>query len=138
VRWPCHTPAVLTSVVSRHQDLTFPQLKIFYQGKGVALNQHFAKILDLTVPNGKFNQLAYLFADTNRVSIRVTKWRGLDKMRLRENEEYGDCSLVKAMQKVLDKFNIENVTQVRKRGMKNTARPLPKAHHAFPVPRSLR
>lgn len=39
-------------------------------------------------------------------------------MRLRENEEYGDCSIVKAMQKVLDKFDIENITQARKRGMK--------------------
>jgi len=108
----------LVSVVSRHQDLTFNQLKIFYEGKGVVLNQHFAKTLDLTVPDGKFNQLAYLFADTNRVSIRVAKWWGIDKMRLRENEEYGDCSLVKAMQKVLDKFDIENTTQARKRGMK--------------------
>jgi predicted HTH transcriptional regulator len=110
--------AALTGGVSRHQDLTFNQLKIFYEGKGVVLNQHFAKTLDLTMPDGKFNQLAWLFADTNRVSVRMAKWWGTNKMRLRENEEYGDCSLVKAMQKVLDKFDIENVTQARKRGMK--------------------
>jgi predicted HTH transcriptional regulator len=111
-------PASLTNVVSRHQDLTFQQLKIFYEGKGVVLNQRFAKTLDLTAPDGKFNQLAYLFADENRISIRIAKWWGADKMHLRENEEYGDCSLVKAMQMVLDKFDIENVTQARKRGMK--------------------
>ncbi|MDR1498086.1 MAG: putative DNA binding domain-containing protein, partial [Puniceicoccales bacterium] len=111
-------PAVLTAVVSRHQDLSFQQLKIFYEGKSIVLNQHFAKTLDLLTPDGKFNQLAYLFADTNRISIRVAKWWGADKIRLHENEEYGDCSLVKAMQKVLDKFDIENVTQARKRGMK--------------------
>jgi predicted HTH transcriptional regulator len=110
-------PVALTGVVSRHQDLTFNQLKIFYEGKGVVLNQHFAKTLDLAMPDGKFNQLAWLFADTNRVSVRLAKWWGTNKMRLRENEEYGDCSLVKAMQKVLDKFDIENVTQARKRGM---------------------
>jgi len=108
----------LVSIVSRHQDLTFSQLKIFYEGKGILLNQHFAKTLDLTTPDGKYNQLAYLFADTNRISVRVAKWWGTDKMRLRENEEYGDSSLVKAMQKVLDKFDIENTTQARKRGMK--------------------
>jgi predicted HTH transcriptional regulator len=110
--------ATLTSVVSRHQDLTFNQLKIFYEGKGVVLNRHFARTLDLTTSDGKFNQLAYLFADTNRISVRVAKWWETNKMRLRENEEYGDCSLVKAMQKVLDKFDIENITQARKRGMK--------------------
>jgi predicted HTH transcriptional regulator len=108
----------LTSVLSRHQDLTFNQLKIFYEGKGVVLNRQFAKTLELVMPGGEFNQLAYLFADVNRVSVRVAKWWGTGKMRLRENEEYGDCSLVKAMQKVLDKFEIENVTQARKRGLK--------------------
>jgi predicted HTH transcriptional regulator len=111
-------PAMLTVVASRHQDLTFNQLKIFYEGKGVLLNQHFAKTLDLTTPDGKFNQLAYLLADVNRVSVRLAKWWGTDKMRLRENEEYGDCSLVKAMQRVLDKLDLENTTQARKRGMK--------------------
>ena len=111
-------PAALTSIVSRHQDLTFNQLKIFYEGRGILLNHQFAKTLDLLAPDGKFNFLAWLFADANRVSVRVAKWWGTDKARLRENEEYGDCSLVKAMQKVLDKFEIENTTQARKRGMK--------------------
>ena len=111
-------PASLAEIVSRHQDLAFNQLKIFYEGKGIVLNRHFARTLDLTTPGGKFNQLAYLFADTNRISIRVAKWWGTCKMHLRENEEYGDCSIVKAMQKVLDKFDIENITQARKRGMK--------------------
>ena len=111
-------PAALTAIASRHQDLTFSQMKIFYESKGILLNHQFAKTLDLTTPDGAFNQLAYLLADVNRVSIRVAKWWGTDKMRLRENEEYGDCSLVKSMQKVLDKFDIENTTQARKRGMK--------------------
>jgi predicted HTH transcriptional regulator len=66
-------PAALTGVASRHQDLTFQQLKIFYEGKGVVLNQHFAKTLDLTVPDGKFNQLAYLFADTQTVFPSVSR-----------------------------------------------------------------
>ena len=41
----------------------------------------------------------------------------LIKIDLRENEEYGECSLIKAMQKVLDKFDIENVTLARKVGI---------------------
>jgi len=106
----------LTNIVSLHQDLTFNQLKIFYEEKGKLLNAHFAKTLDFLTPDGKYNQLAFLFADKNNISIRVAKWWGTDKIDLRENEEYGECSLIKAMQKVLDKFDIENVTLARKVG----------------------
>jgi len=112
-----HTTSLI-DVVSRHQNLTFNQLKIFYEGKGIVLNQQFARTLDLTVPSGEYNLLGFLMADTNSMSIRVAKWWGTDKLDLRENEEYGECSLIKAMQTVLDKFNLENITQARKRGMK--------------------
>jgi len=108
----------LSSVVSRRQDLTFHQLKIFYEGYGVVLNKYFAQTLNLKLSDGKYNLLAYLFSDTNDISIRVAKWGGEKKIDLRMNEDYGGCSLVKAMQKVLDKFDIENTTQARKRGMK--------------------
>ena len=107
----------LINIPSRHKDLTFNQLKIFYEGKGKLLNANFAKTLDFLTTDGKYNQLAFLFADNNSVSIRVAKWWGTDKIDLRENEEYGECSLIKSMQKVLDKFDIENVTLARKVGI---------------------
>ena len=107
----------LINIPSRHQDLTFSQLKIFYEEKGKLLNVNFAKTLDFLTPDGRYNQLAFLFADNNSVSIRIAKWWGTDKIDLRENEEYGECSLIKAMQKVLDKFDIENVTFARKVGI---------------------
>ena len=107
----------LINIPSRHQDLTFNQLKIFYEGKGKLLNTHFAKTLDFLTTEGKYNQLAFLFSDKNNTSIRVAKWWGTNKIDLRENEEYGECSLIKAMQKVLDKFDIENVTFARKVGI---------------------
>ncbi|GHT52932.1 hypothetical protein AGMMS49982_14490 [Bacteroidia bacterium] len=110
-------PLVLVNNPSRHQDLTFNQLKIFYEGRGILLNSQFAKNLDFLTPDGKYNQLAYLFADENNMSVRVAKWWGNDKMELRENEEYGYCSIVKSMQKVLDKFDIENVTLAAKVGI---------------------
>ena len=90
---------------------------IFYEGKGKLLNAHFAKTLDFLTVDGKYNQLAFLFSDKNSISIRVAKWWGTDKIDLRENEEYGECSLIKSMQKVLDKFDIENVTFARKVGI---------------------
>ncbi|MDR3244182.1 MAG: putative DNA binding domain-containing protein [Elusimicrobiota bacterium] len=110
-------PTSLANIPSRHQDLTFNQLKIFYEEKGKLLNSNFAKSLDLLLPDGKYNQLAYMFSDINNISIRVAKWWGTEKIDLRENEEYGYCSLIKAMQKVLDKFELENITQARKVGI---------------------
>jgi predicted HTH transcriptional regulator len=107
----------LIDIPSRHQDLTFNQLKIFYEGKGKLLNANFAKTLDFLTADGKYNQLAFLFADHNSLSIRIAKWWGTGKIDLRENEEYGECSLIKAMQKVLDKFDIENITLARKVGI---------------------
>jgi predicted HTH transcriptional regulator len=58
-----------------------------------------------------------MFADNNSLSVRVAKWWGTDKVDLRQNEEYGYCSLVKAMQKVIDKFDIENITLAAKVGI---------------------
>ncbi|MDR2835586.1 MAG: putative DNA binding domain-containing protein [Bacteroidales bacterium] len=110
-------PLVLINNPSRHQDLTFNQLKIFYEGRGIILNSQFAKTLDFLTTDGKYNQLACLFADKNNMSVRIAKWWGTDKMELRENEEYGYCSIVKAMQKVIDKLDIENVTQAKKVGL---------------------
>ena len=107
----------LINIPSRHQDLTFSQLKIFYEEKGKLLNANFAKTLDFLTSDGKYNQLAFLFADNNSISIRIAKWWGEGKIDLRENEEYGECSLIKAMQKVLDKFDIENITLARKVGI---------------------
>lgn len=57
--------------------------------------------------------MAYLLADENGVSIKVAKYAGKDKIDLIENEEYGYCSLIKAAHRVLDKFEIENVTRTK-------------------------
>ena len=111
-----HQPSLI-NMLSRHQDLTFRQLKIFYEGKDKELNENFAKSLDFYTNDGQYNYLAYLLADANNVSIRIGKYAGNDKSELIENEEYGYCSLVKAVQKVLDKFDIENVTQARVSGL---------------------
>ena len=42
--------------------------------------------------------------------IQVAKYAGTDKVDLIENEEYGNCSLIKATKNVLDKLKIENIT----------------------------
>lgn len=103
----------LRNIPAPRQDLTFAQLKIYYQERGLELNNQFANSLELYTPDGKYNYIGYLLADKNGVSIKVAKYAGKNKVDLIENEEYGYCSLVKATNTVLDKMRIENVTKAK-------------------------
>ncbi len=100
----------LSKIESHRQDLSFEQLKIYYEARGLQLNEQFASNLELLTPDGKFNYVAYLMADTNATSIKVAKYKGTNKVHLIENNEYGYCSLVKATKSVLDKLDLENKT----------------------------
>ena len=119
----------LRNITSPRQDLTFAQLKIYYQERGLELNEKFANSLELLTPDGKFNYVAYLLADENGISIKVAKYAGTDKVDLIENEEYGYCSLIKATHQVLEKLKIENITRAKvtntKRVEKNLVEPIP-------------
>ena len=100
----------LGKIKSHRQDLTFEQLKIYYEAKGLKLNEQFASNLELLTDDGKYNYVAYLMADSNGTSIKVAKYDGLNKVHLIENNEYGYCSLIKATKSVLDKLELENRT----------------------------
>lgn len=97
-------------IKSPNQDLTFNQLKIYYDGANKKINQKFASNLELLTEEGQFNYAAYLLADVNGMSIKVAKYEGLDRVDLSENNEYGYCSLVKATKQVLDRIEVENTT----------------------------
>ena len=97
-------------IKSLNQNLTFEQLKIYYEGSKKTLNQQFASNLELLTEDGSYNYVAYLLADVNGMSIKVAKYDGLDRVDLTENNEYGYCSLVKATKQVLDKIDVENKT----------------------------
>lgn len=119
----------LRNIQSPRQDLTFAQLKIYYQECGLELNEKFTNSLELLTPDGKYNYIAYLLADENGVSIKVAKYAGTDKVDLIENEEYGYCSLIKATNQVMEKLKIENSTMTKvtstKRIEKNLVAPIP-------------
>jgi predicted HTH transcriptional regulator len=98
----------LRSIRSPRKNLTFRQLHIYYESKGLALNEHFLENLDLLTDNGDLNYVAYLLADENSMSIKVAKYSGTDRVDLIANNEYGFCSLLKATDQVLDKLKVEN------------------------------
>ena len=95
---------------SHKQDLSFEQLKIYYQAKGYKLNDKFASNLELLTVDRDFNYVAYLMSDINGTSIKVAKYAGLDRINLIENNEYGYCSLIKSTKQVLEKLALENRT----------------------------
>ena len=102
------TRTSLRNIVSPKQDLTFSQLKIYYEEKGFNINNNFLKQLDLYTEDGKYNYNAYLLADNNTISIRFGKYEGTNAVDLIENEDFGNCSIVKATKNILNIIEIEN------------------------------
>lgn len=92
------------------QDLKFQQLHIYYQASGKAINKQFAKNLELVTDEGHYNYVAYLMNDINNISVKVARYEGVNRVKLTESNEYGYESLIKAVNQVLDKLNVENRT----------------------------
>lgn len=108
------TRVSLRNIVSpRYGTHSFQQLKIYYQEHGAEITDEFLQNLDLYTPDGKFNMVAYLMADVNSLSVRFAKYEGTDKCDLLETQEFGYCSLLKAMDKLWDKIDVENRTLAR-------------------------
>ena len=93
---------------SPRRNLTFEQLKIYYEARSLHLNESFMKNLELLTPDDKPNYAAYLLADENGSSLQVAKYAGKDRVELVENRDYGHCSLVKAFKAVLGRVDVEN------------------------------
>jgi ATP-dependent DNA helicase RecG len=100
-------------IKATYQELTFEQLKIYYQAKGITLNKQFAKNLELLTETGDYNYVAYLMADTNNTSFKFAKYKGLTRAELVENADYGYESLIKAVKQTLDKIELENKTNTK-------------------------
>lgn len=114
----------ISKIVSNRQDLTFEQLRIYYDERGKRLNDNFKRSLELVTKEGEYNYVAYLLADENNNSIKVAKYSSLDRCDLIENNEYGYCSLIKATKSVLTKLEIENKTAAKITPMERIETPL--------------
>jgi len=106
-------PKSIMDIPSRRQDLTFVQLKIYYEGMRLTLNDRFAKSLGLLTQDGTYNLLAYLLSDNNTISVSVAKYRGTDKCDLIERQECGLCSIIKSVHMVLDRLKVENIVKTK-------------------------
>ena len=114
----------LSKIVSNRQDLSFEQLRIYYDERGKRLNNNFKRSLELITKEGEYNYVAYLLADENNNSIKVARYSSLDRCDLIENNEYGYCSLIKATKSVLTKLEIENKIAAKITPMERVETPL--------------
>ena len=115
----------LTRIRSPRQDLTFGQLRIFYEEAGFELGGKFAANLELLTEAGDYNLAAYLLADENGNSVQVAKYAGTDRVDLLESKEYGTCCMIKTCKQVLDRLEgIENRVINKITPLKRISRPL--------------
>ena len=103
----------LKEIDSPRQELTFNQLKIYYEEHGLKLNDNYLQNLDLLTSEGEYNYNAFLLADENNVSIKLVKYVGTNKLELLENLEFGNRCLITATQRVLDRLDVENTTYAK-------------------------
>lgn len=103
----------LKEIESPRQDLSFRQLKIYYEENGMKLNDNFAKNLNLLTNDGKYNYNAYLLADENNISIKLVKYLGTNKLELIENHEYGYCCIITATHRILERLVAENTVYAK-------------------------
>ena len=103
----------LKEIDSPRQELTFNQLKIYYEEHGLKLNDNFLQNLDLLTSEGKYNYNAFLLADENTVSIKLVRYLGTNKLELLENLEFGNRCLITSTQRILDRLDVENTTYAK-------------------------
>ncbi|MBR6067222.1 MAG: putative DNA binding domain-containing protein [Bacteroidales bacterium] len=100
-------------IKSPRQDLTFRQLRIYYDEKKRPLGDDFFKTLELLDDSGSLNYVAYLVADENGMPLKFAKYAGPDRMELISNNDFGYCSIITATNKLIDKLEVENYVNTK-------------------------
>lgn len=103
---------------SPKQDLKFSKLLVYYMAKGLALKENtFADNLNFYVPNTrKYNLLAFLMADENDITIRVSVFSGKQKTdNLFSIKDFGHQCILYAIDQILNYFDAINIIQADER-----------------------
>lgn len=100
----------LSKIKSEKQNLSFAQLRIYYEEKGKPLNDQFANNLELRNEQSAYNYNAYLFSDINVTSFKIAVYKGKNRSELLSAEEFGNTCLITAANKILNRLDIENKT----------------------------
>lgn len=102
----------IVDIENYNQSLSFSMMKNFYVAKGFHINEKtFDKNYNLLNRNGKYNFLAGMLADENDISLKVVRFSGKTKSDLIEKSEYGYICLLMAIDKVIARLDVLNITK---------------------------
>ncbi len=104
------TRTSLINIISPIKNLTFTQLKIYYNEIGYEFNSNTYNQLNFKMENGEFNYLAYLLSDQNSLVINVGKFKGKDVADLVELKSYSNQSLIKTTHEIVEYIESQNKT----------------------------
>ncbi len=104
---------VSEKIESINQDLTFNGLKSLYISKGFSIDDKtFAKNMGLLTSNNKFNYIAEILSDNNNCSIKVVRFKGVDKTEMVSRNEFGYKCMLIALKQAYDFTSSFNETRV--------------------------
>ena len=107
----------LNTIESINQNLTFDGLKSLYISKGFTPDHStFAANMGLLTKNGKYNYIAEILSDNNNCSIKVTRFKGIDKNQFISRNEFGYKCLLIALKQAYDYVTSFNETKVNLTG----------------------
>lgn len=112
-------PSVLNTP-SRFDELSFEQLFLYYETKGIRLRENtFKKNLELLTADGKYNILAQLLSDDPHIDIQFALFNGKTKgSTMYAVRNFGHMCLLLSLDKVLDYGDTLNVPQADERNRK--------------------
>lgn len=99
----------LKDIPTIHSDLSFKTMKILLNENGYSVNENkFLEIYNLLTIDKKFNLLSWLVSDDNITPLIVSIFDGIDKSNFIERKDFGNCSLLLGVNKVIDYFEAIN------------------------------
>lgn len=111
----------LDEMISPRNDLTFIEFKkillirdVYYNEESFDLNFH------LKNKSGEYNYIAYLLSDQNATSIKVCRFKGLNKAEFISRKEFDDGCILRKMEQACEYVvNVLNIIQTDVTGGKN-------------------
>lgn len=104
------TRTSLVNIISPIHNLTFKQLRIYYEERGYEINDNTLAQLNFYLDSKEYNYLAYLLSDQNSLVFNVGRFRGNNVVDLVEMKSISNQSLIKTTYEILDYIENENKT----------------------------
>ena len=99
----------LTVIPSSYKPITLNQLRIYYESLGYHLDSTtIAENLKLLTEDGKYNLLAELMSDKNRIGFIYARFHGKDKSSYGETIDHGNQCIITSLERMINRLEGEN------------------------------